>query len=163
MYLFIHNNYIDTSDVQAARVVATGDSNRVRVECDFILGSDADGCVVVLLSTGEVDNTTLNSTRENNSSQMAVTQLELPSPLHCYNRVYALDVESDGSIGSLPVPGVLDLADTDTAVSCSPMDTRRSLSEHTLIAPPPPPPNTHTHKKEDMIPQPKPYSTFCTS
>ena len=146
--ILVNNNYTDTSDVQAARVVATGDGNQVRLECDFILGSDADGCVVVLLSSGEVDNTTLNSTRENNSSQMAVTQYELPSPLHCYYRAYALDVESDGSIGSLPVPGVLDLADTDTAESCSPLDTHRTLSEHTLIAPhplPPPPKHTHTH------------------
>ena len=117
------------------------------MECDFILGSDADGCMVVLLSSGEVDNTILNSTRENNSSQMAVTQHELPSPLHCYYQAYALDIESDGSIGSLPVPGVLDLADTNTAESCSPMDTHRSLSEHTIIAPhpSPPPPHTHTH------------------
>ena len=116
------------------------------MECDFILGSDADGCVVVLLSTGEVDNTTLNSTRENHSSRMAVTQLELPSPLHCYYRAYALDIESDGLIGSLPVPGVLDLADTDSAESCSPMDTHRSLSEHIIIAPHPPQ-HTHTHTR----------------
>ena len=77
-----------------------------------------------------------------------MTQHELPSPLHCYYQAYALDIESDGSIGSLPVPGVLDLADTDTAESCSPTDTPRPPSEYTLAGggggAPPPPPHTHT-------------------
>jgi hypothetical protein len=107
------------------------------VECEFIVGSDADGCVVVLVSSGEVDNTTLNSTREGNSSRIAMTQHELPSPLHCYYRAYALDIESDGSVGILRVPGVLDLADTNTAESCLPTDIPRTQSEYAAVEGPP--------------------------
>jgi hypothetical protein len=107
------------------------------VECEFIVGSDADGCVVVLVSSGEVDNTTLNSTREGNSSRIAMTQHELPSPLHCYYRAYALDIESDGSVGILPVPGVLDLADTNTVESCLPTDIPQTQSEYAAVEGPP--------------------------
>ena len=101
----------------------TGDNHQVRVECEFIYGSDADGCVVVLVSGGEVDNTTLNIAIEDNINSIAVTELELPSPLHCYSRVYALDIESDGTIGSLLVPGLLELTGINTAESCTPTDT----------------------------------------
>lgn len=103
------------------------------MECEFIVGSDAEGCVVVLVSSGEVDNTTLNSTREGNSSRIH----ELPSPLHCYYRAYALDIESDGSVGILPVPGILDLADTNTAESCFPTDIPQTQSEYAAVEGPP--------------------------
>ena len=103
------------------------------MECDFISGSDADGCVVVLVSSGEVDNTTLNITRQSNSSNIAETEFELPSPLYCYSEAYALDIEADGSTGTLPIHGVLDHTGANADESCLPTDIPlRPRSEYIL-------------------------------
>ena len=52
-----------------------------------------------------------------------MTQVELPSPLNCYSQVYALDIENDGSVGSLQVPGLLELAGLNTVELCLPIKT----------------------------------------
>ena len=133
MYYVCIVKYTDTTDVQSVRVVATGIDTQVQVECDFIPGSDADGCVVVLVSSGEVDNTTLNITRQSNSSNIAETGFELLSPLYCYSEAYALDIEADGSTGTLPIHGVLDHTDANTDESCLPTDVPlRPRSEYIL-------------------------------
>lgn len=113
---------LDTTDVQAIRVAATGINNQVRMKCEFIPGSDAEGCIVILVSGGEVDNATFNFTRESNTSIIAETRLELQSPLHCYSQVYVLEIEVDGSVGTLPVQGELDHTGVNTAESCLPID-----------------------------------------
>ena len=43
-------------------------STQVRVQCDFIHGSDAGGCVVTLVAIEELDNTTVNLTREGDTA-----------------------------------------------------------------------------------------------
>ena len=71
--------------------------NSFLVYCDFIPGSNAEGCEVILV--GEVNNVTANI--ERNSSIL------LNYRLSCYHEIFAFDVESDGSVGKLAVAGVL--------------------------------------------------------
>ena len=39
----------DTTDVQAVRVVAMESIDKIRIQCNFIISSDAHGCKVVLV------------------------------------------------------------------------------------------------------------------
>ena len=71
------------------------------VSCDFISGSDARGCLVVLL--GVHDNITVEV--ERNSSLV----LNVSHPLSCYNAVIAFDIEFDGSVESQPISGEIRL------------------------------------------------------
>jgi hypothetical protein len=89
------------------------DLSAFRVRCDFMTGSIAQGCVVVLV--GERSNITVNFTR---GTEVEV-DLSTVHPTSCYNRVVAYDIESDGSVGSLAVPGKI-LADmtTNSAATC---------------------------------------------
>lgn len=75
-------------------------NNAFTVQCDFITGSDAEGCMVMLV--GEFGNSTVTLTRSNNSQVFNATH-----PLSCYHEVLAYDIESDGSTGTLAVPGLL--------------------------------------------------------
>ena len=72
------------------------------VECDFIPGSDARGCMIVLV--GEDYNTTVNASRCEYHAKGMITVI---CPLTNYIRVIAYDIESDGSVGSLAVQGKL--------------------------------------------------------
>ena len=94
---------IDTTDVQTIRVVSNqSNSNTVTIECDFIKNSDTQGCLVVL--EGEVDSEQFNLTKSNHSGRGVFV---LKHPLSCYEEVFGFDIESDGSVGTLAVPGVL--------------------------------------------------------
>ena len=73
--------------------------NAFVVQCVFITGSNAQGCMVVLV--GELENITANL--EQNGSKV----LNVSHPLSCYHEIFAFDIESDGSVGTLAVPGVL--------------------------------------------------------
>ena len=78
-------------------------------------GSIAQGCVVVLV--GEFDSITVKLSREANNIIEEV--INTPYPTSCYNEVIAFDIESDGSVGSLPVLGKI-LPDTtsNSVVQC---------------------------------------------
>ena len=56
---------IDTTDVQKVSAVALDDQHTFIVECEFVPGSDAQGCLVVLVR--ELGNVTVNLTRNRNS------------------------------------------------------------------------------------------------
>ena len=77
--------------------------NTSTIQCEFIPGSDATGCMVVL--TGFVPYH-VNLTR-NPSTNSATTIVTLELPPSCYTGVEAVDIESNGSVGSLAVPGQL--------------------------------------------------------
>ena len=79
-------------------------TNEFRIQCNFIIGSDARGCKVVLIC--ELSNTTVNLTRKNSITEVTTCYV-LPHPLSSYNEVFAFDIEADGSTGTLPVPGIL--------------------------------------------------------
>ena len=61
--------------------------------------------MVVML--GEFNNTTVNVTRESNDSSEAVTHHKLAYSLSCYDEAYAVDIEADGSLGSIALPVTL--------------------------------------------------------
>ena len=101
-----------------------GSVNSVRVQCTFIPGSDATGCMVTFV--GELTNTTVNLTRMDNEIDTVINH-ELPFPLSCYHQVFALDIEGDGSLGTLPVPAVIDVHSTDQ--TCQTTDEKASHSK----------------------------------
>ncbi len=79
--------------------------NASTVQCDFISGSDATGCMVVLTSgNGQKAQYILTRNQSTNSS---TTTVALEYPPSCYTGVEAFDIEYDGSVGSLAVPGQL--------------------------------------------------------
>ena len=78
-------------------------ANASTIQCEFITGSNATGCMVAL--TGFVAYH-VNLTR-NQSTDLTTSIITLEHPLSCYTGVEAFDIESDGSIGSLAVPGQL--------------------------------------------------------
>ena len=80
-------------------------------------GSIAKGCMVILV--GELGNITMNFMRGTDIEVMNTT-----NPTSCYNRVVAYDIESDGSVGSLALPGKI-LADT-TSSSVAPCLQRQA-------------------------------------
>ena len=114
--------YADTTDVQNITVVViSGDGvpGMALVQCDFILGSDAQGCMVVLV--GESDNTTVNLTRPGTLLTACMIQ-HLPITTTIIN-VFGYDIEFDGSVGTQQVPGtfsVTNLILTDSYSLCQP-------------------------------------------
>ena len=93
----------DTTDVQVVTATLFEGVNASIIQCEFIAGSTASGCMVVL--TGfEANNINLTRDMNTNSASTTVT-LEHPPP--CYTGVEAFDIEFDGSVGSLAVPGQL--------------------------------------------------------
>ena len=86
--------------------------NTFRVQCDFILGSDAQGCMVVLV--GELVNTTVNI-----SKSLSLEIVNAAYSVSCYKKVLAFDIEGDGQIGALAVPGKLS-GNFNVNTKCSP-------------------------------------------
>ena len=73
------------------------------IQCEFIEDSNAAGCRIVLTTNnGEQDYYNLTKNQNTNLTVIAVT-LELPPS--CYIGVKAFDIESDGSVGTLAIPG----------------------------------------------------------
>ena len=72
------------------------------IQCTFIEGSSAKGCFVVFSS----DKKSLNKTliRSNMSSSYLQATVPMDHPLVCYKTVSAYDIESDGTVGTLPIP-----------------------------------------------------------
>ena len=82
-------------------MIPTDDSSLIRVQCDFITGSDAQGCMVVLV--GDF-NETLNLTRRENASDVSETYMfNSQYTISCFKTVLAYDIEKDGSIGLLAI------------------------------------------------------------
>lgn len=78
--------------------------------CHFLAGSDALGCMVILI--GQFSNHTMKLMKRSADSNITehTEELKLKDDslsLSCYNRIVAFDIESDGSVGTLPVPGYL--------------------------------------------------------
>ena len=92
--------YIDTTDVQNISTVGLDDQRSFIIECEFISGSDAQGCLVVLV--GELDNITTILTRTRTNNVGTVEVAHSPSP---YFKVLAFDVEQDGLIGTVAIQG----------------------------------------------------------
>ena len=96
-----------------------------RVRCDFIFGSDARGCMVILI--GELDNTTVNLTRETDTEM----RINVAYSTSCYITVMAFDIEQDGSIGTIAVHGII-VQNHRREVDClpSPIGTHLTSESH---------------------------------
>ena len=124
--------YLDTTDVQEVRVAEVrGKQDSALIHCDFILGTDALGCMVILV--GEVTNTTVIVNRDDTTG-VGVASTELPLPLDCYHDVMAFDIEADGSNGTLAITGTLE-RETDSRVKCVPTKDipLKGENQHMLI------------------------------
>ena len=89
---------VDTTDVQNVSAVALDDQCIFVIECEFISGSDAQGCLVILVR--ELDNVTSILTRSSK-----VGTVEVANPPSSYSNVLAFDIEHDGSIGTVAIHG----------------------------------------------------------
>ena len=104
--------------------------NGISVHCNFITNSDAKGCVVVLIHPNDFNDITVNLTRDNGSSH-ACTVISAPFGGNL-NNVYVLgyDIEFDGSIGLIAVPG--DVMVGETGGECKVNDTKSHQSSSKL-------------------------------
>ena len=115
-------DYTDTTDVQLVSVVELRDLCAFRVKCDFISGSDAQGCMVVL--TGDYDNISITLLMSQTNSEI----VNIANSVSCYKGVVAFDIEHDGQIGTLAVPGKLSGSfDSNTTATCLPSAGRGIL------------------------------------
>ena len=125
--VFIHTHIlffvVDTTDVQMVRVEALEDhTNVITVWCDFITKSNAQGCRVVLV--GDFGDLAVNLTRENNTNVINVTH-----PLFCYYEVFGFDIEYDGSVGTLAVPGVISWNVSESCITSNDHEEEPTQSE----------------------------------
>ena len=94
--------HIDTTDVQMIKALVQEDNRRFILQCSFMDDSNAQGCMVVLVSSFGMEKR--NLTR---SGTQSVEVVNVMHPLSCYSQVYGYDIESDGSLGTLAVPGII--------------------------------------------------------
>ena len=109
----------DTTDVQ--KVTATVSAEAITVQCMFVNGSTARGCMVVLV--GHSDNVTVNLTREGLNCVMDSSEN--------ITGVIAYDIESDGTVGTLAIFGEL----SNGTLTCLPSErtTEHHLSEFETV------------------------------
>lgn len=102
----MHKIFIDTSDLKKISVVAR-ENLTLTVECQFINGTDALGCVVVLFDS-EMKLQNISSTFFRKDSELALQgQLDVSEDVFCYDRVIGFDLESDNTTNNLALPGNL--------------------------------------------------------
>lgn len=83
-------------------------TNTLSVNCVFVNGSDTQECMVVFV--GELKNITTSLIRNNSETFMKVTiNVTVNDEIFCFigTKVFGYDIESNGSIGMLAIPGVL--------------------------------------------------------
>ena len=90
--------HTDPTDVQMVRAIAQKDTNAFTIQCEFMIGSDAQGCLVMLV--GQHGNFTDMLTRDNSTKHVNVKH-----PHSCYQTILAFDIESNGSVASTAVFG----------------------------------------------------------
>ena len=74
------------------------------LQCMFVTGSDAIGCLVVLQLVGEADNIMFNLTRKGNHMYV-MKAVNLTKLSACISDIFGYDIEYNGSISVLPAPG----------------------------------------------------------
>lgn len=85
------------------------------VQCNFITGSDAQGCLVVLVCENGVNITkTVLRTESSTDAVGTISAVDHERPLHSCCEVFGFDIEFDGSVGSVAVPGELRNISIDT-------------------------------------------------
>lgn len=105
-YILLH---ADTSDVQVLKLFTFDDSKSLGVQCTFIIGSDAQGCAVVVVSKyyGNYTMKLFKGLEENKVTRIVPFTTDHMHLCHYFEygvHTLAFDVEMDGSIGSVAVP-----------------------------------------------------------
>ena len=85
--------------------------------------------MVVLVS--ESDNMTRNLTKLN-SDTIAVETLNTTIPLYCYTELFGYDIEANGSLGTLAVPGEIlrNFSSIEQWPACEPIRIKPATSEY---------------------------------
>ena len=132
MYSTILNNFSklllvlllsDTTDVQAVTVVISGEYNakHIILHCDYIANTDAQGCMVELRDGSET--VSINMSRNSNDECFTIAPLNAA----ILDEALGFDIEFDGSIGGVAIPGEV-VQDTNAVSECD--------SEQTISQPP---------------------------
>ena len=100
------------------------------IECSLIAGSEARGCLVVLI--GKRDRLIIEINRKEDSTNK-IWKIK-PGSTPCYNIVMAFDIESNGLYGKVPVhgsaPECANEADTvETPITAGSSSTNRHRSK----------------------------------
>ena len=92
-------------------VYGESDASNLTIQCEFLVNSDAMGCMVVLL-LDNVENITINISRTGDSAFHMLTPF-------CGNvtKVFAFDIEYDGTVGVNPISGML-ARNTSAMLTC---------------------------------------------
>ena len=72
----------------------------IDVQCHFINGSDAQGCKILITSDHpSVENSSTVLIKNSESNTIVSQELNLSYSIDCYHRVFAFDIEMNGTIG----------------------------------------------------------------
>ena len=82
------------------------DAKVITVQCDFIMNSNALGCMVVIV--GEFTNITVNLTRGDKINSACTTVSNNNILNESLYDVFGFDIEFDNSVSSFLVPGVIE-------------------------------------------------------
>lgn len=111
--------------MQTIRALPQEDNKSFILQCNFMAGSNAQGCMVVVV--GEFENITGNVTRDSKCASHTVI-LNTTYPTSNYSAVFGYDIEYDGSIGDLVIPGVI-VRDSASIPPCVPEELKPRLSK----------------------------------
>ena len=112
--------------MQSVSVAPNGGHDGIRVQCIFVRGSNAQGCMVTLADDN--DGISVNLTRSK-ASLCIEAEFKLSGILSDYSAVWGYDIEDDGSVGNVAVPGTITHENISTA--CEPTAGGLSPSEYT--------------------------------
>ena len=121
---FVFMPFSVTTDVQNVNISQIGNTSNYSIQCSYVEGSDALGCAYTFSADG-VESVTGNISR--NIIEGVI--VELPD-VSCFNEVLVYDWESDGTIGTLPVP----VDNSSTISMCFSIDTFNVASTATNTA-----------------------------
>lgn len=110
--------------MQVVNAVTMDNNTLITVQCEFITGSDAQGCMIVLVSNFE--NITVNLTK---SSPCTVVELNVTQKIFEFTEVFGYDIESNGSVGSLPIYGILSTNNNIPTVACTATESELPTSK----------------------------------
>ena len=111
-------SHAETTDVQAVTATFIDSSNMSTILCEFVSGSNAIGCMVVLTSGGQ--EATYNLSKSETVTNCSILTVTLEFPQSHIDQVEAFDIEANGSVSSLAIPGLLS---NILPTSCTPIDT----------------------------------------
>ena len=109
------------------RAVPLEDANAFMLQCSFINGSNAQGCMVKLID--EFGNVTMTGNLTRESGTCAIGILNVTHSSSDVSEVFGYDIESDGSVGLLAVPGVISRNDNETCMTSSDHEVEPAQSE----------------------------------